>query len=378
MTVYRNNRDKWTVDIEWTNPDGSVRRIRKTSPVQTRVGAERYEREIRNALNDGTYGIVRDEDVPTVAQFEDTFLGWYANSDKKASSINRRRELLKDHVLPLFGNRRMNDFGMKQELELKARLAGRKSKSTYNCAAATINKLLQAAKATEMMSCEPFQFSYFPRGPGRPHYYNHRQLDLLIEAATKFGTLALCLVLLGTDAGFRRGEMFGLDGAHVNLDTGKVEIWEAEYIIGEKRNADTPKGGVMRALKMTPRLRTVLKKRISEVGYGRLFVNRDGSQMTNWDMRSLMKGIQEAAGLKQTGSLHVLRHTFGSHMALAGVPMLTIQKLMGHATIQSTMVYLHLAPGDADSGIDRLDSARRQPGGNGNGKNAGTAENMLS
>lgn len=372
MSVYRNNRNKWCVDVEWTHADGRTQRIRKTSPIQTRVGAERYERDIRNALSDGTYGIIRDEDVPTVAQFKDTFLGWYANSDKKASSINRRKELLKDHVLPLFGNRRMNDFSMKQELELKERLARRKSKSTYNCAAATINKLLQAAKATETMTSEPFQFAYFPRGPGRPHYYNHRQLELMIEAATKFGTLALCLVLLGADAGFRRGEMFGLDGAHVNFDTGKVEIWEAEYIIQDKRNASTPKSGIMRAIKMTDRLQAALEKRIKEVGYGRLFVNRDGSQMTNWDVRCLMAGIQEAAG-QRTRGIHILRHTFGSHMALAGVPMLTIQKLMGHATIQSTMVYLHLAPGDADSGIDRLASARRQRGGNSDSANANPA-----
>jgi integrase len=52
-------------------------------------------------------------------------------------------------------------------------------------------------------------------------------------------------------------------------------------------------------------------------------------------------------------------------MAIAGVPMLTIQKLMGHRTIQSTMAYLHLAPDDLDAGVDRLSAARRQPGGNG-------------
>lgn len=366
MTVYRNNRNKWCVDIEWTSPDGTTRRIRKTSPVQTRVGAERYERETRNALNAGTYGIVRDEDVPTVAQYKDKFLAWYANLGRKASSIQRRSELLTDHLLPLFGNQRLNDFGQKQEQALKTRLAGRKSKSTYNCAAATINKLLQCAKDQEVLSRDPFQFSYFPRGKGRPHYFTKDQLAKLYASAQKFGALAECLLLLGTDAGFRRSEMLGLDGANVNFDTGKVEIWEAEYIIGEARNADTPKAGVMRALKMTDRLASALKRRITEVGLGRLFVNKDGSQMTNWDMRCLMAGIREAAGFRPKGGLHILRHTFGSHLALAGVPLPTIQALMGHATIQSTMVYLHLAPSDVDSGIDRLLAVRRQPDGNGN------------
>lgn len=373
MSVYKNNREKWCIDIEWPSPDGETRRIRKTSPIQTRSGAERYEREIRNALSDGTYGIVKNEDVPTVAQYKDAFLKWYANAGSKASSIKRRRELLDDHIIPLFGNRRLNDFGDKQEEALRDRLAGRKSKSTYNCAAATINKMLQAAKAQSLFSSERYQFGYFPRGKGKPRYYNHNQLALMVKSASELGTLALVMVLLGADAGFRRGEMLGLDGANVNFDTGKVEIWEAEYVIDEERNAATPKSGIMRTVKMTPRLKAALQQRIKERGYGRLFVNEEGEQLTNWDMRCLMASVQEAAGLRSNGDLHVLRHTFGSHLALAGVPMIAIQSLMGHASIQSTMVYMHLAPGDIDSGIDSLSSARRQRGGNENAPNQSEA-----
>lgn len=46
---------KWMVHIEYTHPDGRRQTVRKVSPVQTRRGAERYERELRQALLDGTY-----------------------------------------------------------------------------------------------------------------------------------------------------------------------------------------------------------------------------------------------------------------------------------------------------------------------------------
>jgi integrase len=337
------------------------------SPVNSKTGAERIEREIRNALADGTYGIVKNEDVPTVSEYEPDFLRWYATEGKKVkkpASIQRRVELLRDHIKPLFGNRRLNDFGEKQEEALKQRLAQRKSKSSYNCAAATINKMIQGAKKQKLFSSEPFQFSYFPKDEPRPKYYTREQLARLLAAAVKFGPLAECMVLLGADAGERRGEMLGCDGANANFDTGKLEVWEAEYIIAGKRNANTTKGGRMRTVKMTPRLQSALKRRIAQVGYGRLFVNKDGSQMTNWDMRCLMAGIQEAAGLKDSGDLHILRHTFGSHLALAGVPLTVIQKLMGHRNIQSTMAYMHLAPSDLDAGMTTLASFRRQPDGN--------------
>jgi Arm DNA-binding domain len=49
-------QEKWMIHIEYTNPDGSRQTIRKVSPVQTKRGAEQYEREVRQALLDGVFG----------------------------------------------------------------------------------------------------------------------------------------------------------------------------------------------------------------------------------------------------------------------------------------------------------------------------------
>ncbi len=42
---------------------------------------------------------------------------------------------------------------------------------------------------------------------------------------------------------------------------------------------------------------------------------------------------------------HVLRHTFASHFIMNGGDLLTLQKILGHQTIQMTMRYAHLSPG---------------------------------
>jgi hypothetical protein len=60
------------------------------------------------------------------------------------------------------------------------------------------------------------------------------------------------------------------------------------------------------------------------------------------------------AGLRRIG-WHVLRHTFASHLAMRGVPLKAIQELLGHATIEMTMRYAHLAPAVHRDAVAQLD-----------------------
>jgi integrase len=50
-------------------------------------------------------------------------------------------------------------------------------------------------------------------------------------------------------------------------------------------------------------------------------------------------------GLRIVGGVHKLRHTFVSHLVMAGIPLRTVQVLAGHGSIEQTENYAHLAPG---------------------------------
>ena len=54
------------------------------------------------------------------------------------------------------------------------------------------------------------------------------------------------------------------------------------------------------------------------------------------------------------GTLHRLRHTFVSHLVMAGVPLREVQSLAGHADYKTTEVYAHLAPAGAGRAVDKL------------------------
>jgi len=64
--------------------------------------------------------------------------------------------------------------------------------------------------------------------------------------------------------------------------------------------------------------------------------------------------VEKSAGLEHL-TLHSLRHTFASHLVMSGVDLPTVQRLMGHHDITTTMRYAHLAPDHLRMGMAMLD-----------------------
>ena len=58
---------------------------------------------------------------------------------------------------------------------------------------------------------------------------------------------------------------------------------------------------------------------------------------------SYLKKAAKDAGIIKEMSVHTLRHTYATHLLEDGLDILSIQKLMGHTCIQSTLIYLHVA-----------------------------------
>ena len=49
-------QETWIVEVKYKHADGSVQAVRQTSPIQTRRGAEQHERQLRESLQNRTYG----------------------------------------------------------------------------------------------------------------------------------------------------------------------------------------------------------------------------------------------------------------------------------------------------------------------------------
>lgn len=73
-----------------------------------------------------------------------------------------------------------------------------------------------------------------------------------------------------------------------------------------------------------------------------LFLNRRGKHLTRVMVFYIVRDLAEAAGIKKTISPHTLRHSFATHLLEGGANLRAIQQMLGHESIGTTEIYLHL------------------------------------
>jgi site-specific recombinase XerD len=79
---------------------------------------------------------------------------------------------------------------------------------------------------------------------------------------------------------------------------------------------------------------------------------KDGAETSyRVDFTEAFRTVVTTAGLADV-TPHVLRHTFASQLAIAGVSIFKISAWLGHASVVTTQIYAHLSPDDDD--INRL------------------------
>ena len=169
-----------------------------------------------------------------------------------------------------------------------------------------------------------------------PRILTPGEVDALLAALRTHRDRAMVLAMvLG---GLRRCEVLG-------LGMGDLRVGERRVFIG------AGKGGHQRIVPLSARFFTAVgayldTERPSGLGTDRVFVAlkgpRRGQPLSAYGVDEILSGARRRAGLEHA-SCHELRHTCLTRLREAGMALEAVQAQAGHASIESTRIYLHLA-----------------------------------
>jgi len=322
--------------LDWRDRDGVRHR-----DTLGRVGvfpkkrAEALLRQIEIETSPG-YLALNPKPVLSLGGFGPVYLAWHAN--EYPASHYRVAQIVADYLLPEFEHWRLDAIAPKQVDAWKhKRLAAGAKSQTVIKELRTLKAILNKAVEWREITASPIEHVAAPRilDSKPPRYYTAAELGMLYGAcrATVNGGEGpqpnpqhAHWWRLYANTGLRRTEGLILKRAWVGQEAMKVLSTEEDRTKSGKWREIPLTVGAQEALDGMPLAGEYVMPRITLPSLSRAF-KRDADR----------------GGLD--GSLHTLRHTYCSHLVMAGVPLRTVQQLLGHSTIAVTEHYVHLAPG---------------------------------
>lgn len=347
-------RGGWEVDVTVRLPNGSRQRERCRAPVSSRSAAYRWgEDRERHLLLHGPPLPLKE--VPTLEEFAPRFLDGHARANRqKPSAINAKESIIRAHLIPLLGSKKLGAITTEQIQTVKRKLTDRAPK-TVNNVLTVLNVLLKKAVEWDVLTRMPCTIRLLPIPKPSAGFYDFGEYEDLVTSA-KADADAYLIVLLGGEAGLRCGEMIALEWGDVNLAKRQLCVQRAEW----RGHVTVPKGGRLRYVPLTTRLATALRDH-RHLRAARVLCLRDGSALTQDMVSDHVRRSARRAHLAATG-VHRLRHTFCSHLAMRGAPARAIQELAGHQDLSTTQRYMHLSPAAIEGAIRLLEQPNLQSG----------------
>ena len=206
----------WEVDIRVVLPDGSRRRERKKLTLSSKSGARRWAQARERELL--THGPAKtSKEVPTLELFVPRFLDGHARANQqKPSTIATKEVLLRAHLIPLLGAKRLYAITSEDVQRLKRTLST-KAPKTINNVLTVLNTLLKAAVEWQIIDRVPCTIRLLKVSKPSAAFHDFDTYEHLVESARVVGSNAALIVLLGGEAGLRCGEMIALEWADVDL-----------------------------------------------------------------------------------------------------------------------------------------------------------------
>ena len=337
---------------------------RKTRVFNSTKAAENYAATVEALLKLGkvvdvfTAPAPPPEPTPAVT-FTEAGERWKAvdGAAFKANSMDSYENILRKHILPAFGARAVDSITV-ADVEgwwgaLRARGFSHKHLGNIR---AVLAGIFRRAVVSGLLSRNPVdaikgRLGREDREVRQAEYLTEPELHRVLAVAEAREPRSYPLLLTLASTGLRVGEALGLQVGDVDVERGKIYVRRSvrKYRVGspksgKARTVDVPASTVAVLCDWVGLVRAEAAVRGKEAGW--LFPSATGGlPQEDRIPREALRHALLAAGIRRRVRLHDLRHTYASLALQRGVPLLTVSRQLGHASIAVTAdVYGHLAP----------------------------------
>jgi hypothetical protein len=252
--------DGWEYHIKLVLPNGEFFEERKKSPVNGKANSLRYaEERAAHAIRQSVMplAIGKEETVergPTWNEFWPRYVVEHCRANRLKPSTIAQKQVVFDHYLKArLGAIPLGETTDSLLARLKADLAHLAPK-TVNNVLINVSSPLKAAKEWGVIGRVPCTVKLLKTATPTVEFYEPADYQRIVEAAGRLDPRIELVILLGGDAGFRRGEIIALDQADCDTKRGLLHVRRSEW----KGQVTLPKGGRERQVIMTERLKAAL------------------------------------------------------------------------------------------------------------------------
>jgi len=203
---------------------------------------------------------------------------------------------------------------------------------------------------THMLDNENFAFKipYPKEEQDLPIVLSRTELFKLFNAAEN--PKHRLMLIMTYASGLRRNELLNLKIEDIDTNDGKFRL----RINRSKGNKDRY---TVLSKELLPHLREYYKayKPVSYLFNG----HKKGQPMTASGLRHALKMANKKSGIKDV-NLHILRHCFASHALEDGMNIRTLQYILGHKSLKTTMIYLHVSEVPLQKGFSPFDNWKKK------------------
>jgi integrase/recombinase XerD len=195
--------------------------------------------------------------------------------------------------------------------------------------------------AQQLAKGNPVALIHAPRLARKlPDVLNLEEIDLIFatcDLSTPLGLRNRAMLELLYSSGLRVSELVTLPLQHLYADEGFVRVVgkgskERLVPVGESALHYVAAYRMQVCNHITPR----------KGSEGVLFLNRLGARLTRVMVFTIIRQACAAAGIHKTVSPHTFRHSFATHLIEGGADLRAVQEMLGHESITTTEIYLHM------------------------------------